>query len=341
MARKKTENYAKDPAVIEQVSGEGWISYNGDSCVVLPQLPDKSIDLSVFSPPFRSLYTYSDTPRDLGNCATLEEFMEHFQFIVCELLRLTKPGRNVCVHIQDVVTTVSSNGVRGIEDFTGPVAQLFQKVGFAYCGKIAICKNPQMQAARNKVHELMFATKNRDSCALVPVMIEYIQVFKAPGQNQVPVASQIDNETWIDWAHGVWPDDGRPRLSSKAEMRRNAHPYVDEWIPAVLPFYDIRETDVLNAAVAKESLDERHACPLQLSLINRLIKLYTNPGETVLDPFAGIGSTPYEAIKLGRRAIGVELKPSYWKVGVRNIKNAQASTPSLDLFAEDAEEVTA
>lgn len=346
MARKVKERkgvskdlYASDPSVITQEQGESWVLYNGDSCSVLPGLPDKSIDLSVFSPPFKSLFTYSDSPKDVGNCATTDEFLNHFRFIVCELLRLMKPGRNVCVHIQNVVTTHTTDGVRGIDNIMWQIATMFKEVGFAHCGEIPIDKNPQMQAARNKVHELMFATKNRDATMLVPVMVEYIMVFKAPGKNAVPVVSPIDNETWIDWAHGIWPEDGRPR---NPKAKNPKFPYVDneDWRPAILPFYDIRETDVLNTSTAKDNLDERHMCPLALGLIARLIKLYTNEGETVLDPFDGIGSTVHEAIRLGRRGIGVELKPSYHRCAVKNVRNAQCSNLSLGLFDDvETEEV--
>lgn len=334
MPRKKPvdELFAQDTSVITQEAGKNWALYNGDSCVVLPQLPDKSIDLSVFSIPFASLYTYSDTPADLGNCATPEEFIEHCRFIVDQLLRVTKPGRNACCHIQDTVTTVATNGIRGIDDFTGRTCVMFQEAGFSYCGKIAIDQNPQCQAARNKVHELMFATKNRDATNLVPVMLAYVQVFKAPGKNEVPVVNPIDNETWIDWAHGIWPEDGRRRVRKGVN---DGLPYVAEWEPRILPFYDIRETDVLNTAVAKSKNDERHLCPLQLGLIERLIKLYTNPKETVLDCFSGVGSTVYEAVKNGRRGVGIELNPAYHRVAVRNVKNAECANLTLSgLFDE-------
>jgi DNA modification methylase len=248
------------------------------------------------------------------------------------LLRVTKPGRNCCVHIQDVVSTKATHGVRGIQDFTSPVIQLFSEVGFTYYSRIAIDKNPQMQAARNKVHELMFATKKRDALSLAPVMLEYLLVFKAPGENAVPVHDPIDNNTWIEWAHGLWPADGRPM--SRSKFNSDEMTEEDEAPMLRTAWCDIRETDVLNTAIARDNNDERHMCPLQLPLIERCIKLWSNEGEVVLSPFAGIGSEIVMAVRTGRKGIGIELKPSYFQTAVQNVRKAESETKTLDLFSE-------
>lgn len=276
----------------------------GDSCERINEIPDNSLDLTVTSIPFMSLYTYTATERDLGNCADSDTFFTQMQYIIKGLLRATKPGRNVCVHVQQVRTTMQSNGVIGLNDFRGDTIRAFMQAGWIYYGEITIDKNPQVQATRTKHASLLFVQKEKDSAKLAPALADYVIIFKKPGDNVTPInTDSITDEEWISWAHNVW--------------------------------YDIRETDVLNTAVAKSHDDERHICPLQLPLIYRLIRLYSNKGETVFDPFAGIGSTLYEAIKAGRKGMGIELKPEYWKVAVKNIKSAQASQRDLFSWANE------
>lgn len=276
-----------DAYVTDDARGEGWRLMLGDSCERIAEIEDASVDLSVFSPPFASLYTYSPSPRDLGNSHDRDEFFEHFRFIIDGLLRVTKAGRLACVHVQQLSTTKATHGVVGLTDFRGQVIAAFMGAGWIFHGEVTIDKDPQAQAIRTKAHALMFQTLNRDSAGSRPAMADYLLIFRVPGENAVPIKPDCDNETWIEWARPVW--------------------------------YDIRETDTLNARVAREDADERHICPLQLPLIDRCVRLWSNPGEVVFSPFAGIGSEGVMALRNGRQFIGCELKPSYWRTAAENL----------------------
>lgn len=280
-----TDNYVTDTA-----TGEGWELMLGDSCERLLELDDNSIDLTVYSPPFASLFTYSPSDRDLGNCATNDEFIEHYSYIVDQVLRVTKPGRLCAVHCMQIATQKWRDGAIGLSDFRGDLIRAHIAAGWIFHGEVTIDKDPQAQAIRTKATSLMFVTLNKDSAMSRPAMADYLLIFRKPGDNETPIKPDCDNNTWIEWARPVW--------------------------------YDIRESDTLNTTVAKTNDDERHICPLQLGLIERVVKLWSNRGELVLSPFAGIGSEGYEAIKAGRRFIGCELKPSYWKVATENLEAA-------------------
>lgn len=286
---------------IDQCQGENWALYQGDSAEVLRGLPAGSVDLAVFSPPFSSLYTYSNSERDLGNCKNEAEFFQHYAFITRELLRVTRPGRLACVHVQQLIRSKANYGTISMHDFRGDVIRHHQACGWIFHGEITIDKNPQSQAIRTKSKQLLFAQLRRDSSWLRPALADYILLFRAPGDNRVPIQPDVTNEEWISWAHPVW--------------------------------YDIRETRTLNVAVARENNDERHLCPLQLDTIERCVRLWSNPGEVVLSPFAGIGSEGYVAVLQGRRAVGIELKPSYYQVACRNLREADRLTRVETLFA--------
>lgn len=285
----------------DEASGANWRLLLGDSCERIDEIPDNSVDLSVFSPPFISLYTYTPTERDMGNSRNEDEFFGQFGFIIDGLMRITKPGRNCCVHVQQVAATKSGDGYIGIKDFRGDVIRAFIEEGWVFHGEITVDKNPQVQAIRTKTKGLMFAQLHKDSVANRPAFADYVLIFQKPGENAVPVIPEVTNEEWIEYAHPVW--------------------------------YDIRESDTLNVAVARSDEDERHMCPLQLPLIARLIRLYSNRGETVFSPFAGIGSELYEAVRLGRRGLGVELKPEYWTVAQKNLREATAAATQIDMFS--------
>lgn len=294
------------PYITDEAEGNDWRLLLGDSCERMAEVDDESVDLSIFSPPFSSLYTYSPSIRDLGNCTDDEQFAEHFGFVIEHLHRATKPGRLTLVHLSQLASTKAVHGVTALRDFRGLVIKAFGERGWLYHGEVLIDKDPQAQAIRTHSQALLFVQLRRDSTMSRPALADYVLMFRKPGDNAVPVLPDIDNEQWIEWAKPVW--------------------------------YGIKETATLNVAVAREDADERHICPLQLPLIERCIRLWSNPGETVLSPFAGIGSECYTAVKLGRRAVGIELKPSYWKVACDNLRRAEyeSSLPTLFDGAEEA-----
>lgn len=289
-----------DLQVMDEAHGDGWALYNGDSAEVLPELPAHSVDLAVFSPPFSSTYTYSPSDRDLGNVGSDDEFFEQFGYITRELLRLLKPGRLAAVHVANLPAYANTHGYSGRRDFRGDVIRHFQAEGFLYHSEITIDKNPQAQAIRTHSRGLLFAQLARDQAWMWQAWADYIVVMRAPGTNEEPVHGDVTHEEWIDWARPVWDD--------------------------------IRETDVLDVGGARESDDERHLCPLQLPVIERCVRLWSAPGETVLSPCAGIGSEGYEAVRLGRRFLGVELKPAYYRVAARNLAKAERARDAATLF---------
>lgn len=317
------------PYVTDEAAGTSWRLMLGDSCERLAEIDTESVDLSVCSPPFDSLYTYSPSERDLGNASSRTEFLEHYRFIVAEQLRVTRPGRIACVHVQQVTTTKAKHGFVGLTDFRGDVIRLFQDVGWIFHGETTIWKDPQAQSIRTKAFNLAFATKNRDSANTRPALADYLLVFKKPGENAVPIrheasAGEVTNDDWIDWASPIWSDH-----HEGGWLTKDGH-LCPVW-------HGIKETNTLNVRAGREAADERHIAPLQLDFIERCVRLWSNPGELVLTPFAGIGSELYVAVKKGRRAVGCELKPSYWHAAVNNLRNieAQMEAPSLlDLIGE-------
>jgi DNA modification methylase len=307
-----------------EAAGEGWKLLLGDSCERLAEIPDSSVSLSVCSPPFDRLYTYSPSARDLGNCSTRGEFIEHYGFIIREQLRVTKPGRNACVHVQQVATRKAVDGHIGLTDFRGEVIRAFQAAGWIFYGEVTVWKNPQAQSLRTKAHALTFQSKNRDSAGSRPALADYLLIFKKPGDNAAPIPheatdGEVTNDDWIEWASPIWYDQadggdvGGDHLSPV-------------WTT-------IRETNTLNERAGREDADERHICPLQLDFIERCIRLWSNKGELVLSPFAGIGSEGFVSVKLGRRFIGIELKGSYWRTAVGNLREAERIVAEPVLFA--------
>lgn len=291
-----------DAYMTDDAEGENFRLMLGDSCERLAELPDESVDLSVYSPPFASLFTYSPSQRDLGNSSNRAEFIEHYGYIIRENLRLTKPGRLACIHVQQLTTTKVTHGYTGLTDFRGDVIRAYVDNGWYFHGEVTVNKDPQAQAIRTKAHALTFATKNRDSAGTRPALADYLLIFRKPGDNAVPIKNDVSNDEWIDWAQPVW--------------------------------WDIKETRTLNVRVARDEADERHICPLQLDFIERCVRLWSNPGEVVFSPFAGIGSEVYTATQLGRYGLGCELKPSYWRTAVDNLTALEAEMGHATLFDE-------
>ena len=256
-------------------------------------LPDACFDFSVFSPPFPSVFAYTDKPSDLGNCNELQhEAKLHFSFFFKHLVRVVKPGRVVIVHCMQI-PALARNQENSTTDFRGLLIKLGKRAGFTYDTDWPVTKNPQAQAIRTHSHKLLFVTLERDRAVSAPAFNDYLIKFRAPGENDVPICSkEISRNEWIDWAEGVW-----------------------DW-------HVIRETDTLNTAAAKDEKDTKHICPLQLGVIKRLVMLYTNPGELVFSPFAGIGSEGVTALKLERRFYGCEIKGSYYHAAIANCSKA-------------------
>lgn len=316
-----SEDYRTDRA-----AGDMWELMLGDSCERLGEIPNDSIDMSICSPPFDSLFVYSPSTRDLGNSSSRAEFLEHYRFIVDHQLRVTKPGRIACIHIQQLTTTKATHGHVGLSDFRGDVIRLFQSAGWIFHGEVTVWKDPQAQSIRTKAFSLAFQTKNRDSAHCRPALADYLLIFRKPGENAVKIphdalTGEVTNDDWIQWASPIWTD-----ATAGGWLTADGH-LSPVW-------FGIREHDTLNVRVARDDADERHICPLQLEFIRRCVLLYTNPGETVLTPFAGIGSELYVARKLGRRSVGCELKGSYWRTAVDNLTSLEFQLTEPDLFSD-------
>ena len=279
--------------IIKQQSGENWNLYNGDCVEVVSGLPDSSIDYSIFSPPFASLYTYSNSPRDMGNCRTDAEFFEHFSFLVAELARVMKPGRNVSFHCMQLPTSKERDGYIGLKDFRGELIRCFQQHGFIYASEVVIWKDPVTAMQRTKALGLLHKTVRTNASMCRQGIPDYLITMRAPGE-----------------------------VTDKVTHDPAQYP-VDKWQKAASPVWmDIDPSDTLQYRSAREHDDERHICPLQLDVIRRGVDLWTNPGDIVLSPFAGIGSEGFVALEMGRRFIGAELKESYFNQAVQNLSNA-------------------
>ena len=280
---------------IETQSGDGWTVHHGDCVRVARTIPDHSIDFSVFSPPFADLFTYSDDLQDMGNCADLSEFTQHFEILVDEMKRIMVPGREVAVHCLDLLATKWKHGYIGFQDFSGELIRAFWKRGFTLHSRITIWKSPVTEMQRTKAHGLLYKTLCSDSTGSRVGAPDYLLVFRAPGENPKPVTKD-KSEFSVDW----WQEVASPVWMSVDQGR------------------------VLNRNGARDHSDEKHICPLQLDVIERAVTLWTNPGELVYSPFTGIGSEGYGAMQLGRRFVGSELKESYFRQACQNLENAKA-----------------
>jgi len=302
---RQTMEYKSDVA-----EGDGYKLFLGDSVEQLDKIETESVGLAVFSPPFPGMYTYTNSPRDIGNSKGIDELMNHFRFMMPKILRVLKPGRSCVIHLTQQVAFKGTDGFIGLRDFRGRVIADMVEAGFIHYGEVTIDKNPQMKAIRTKDAGLLFKSLATDSARMHMALADYILQFRKPGDNTEPIRAGIsekyDNkdgwitqEEWIRWARPVW--------------------YASDWNP-IGSKNEITESDVLNVAQARETDDERHLCPLQLGVIERCVKLWSAPGDLVLSPFAGIGSEGYVSLKLNRRFVGCELKPSYWKSAIANLE---------------------
>lgn len=291
--------------VLNQEVNDKFSLYNGDSVEVLKGIPDNSIHYSIFSPPFASLYTYSNSDRDMGNSKTDDEFYEHFTFLVKELYRVTMPGRLLSFHCMNLPTSKVRDGVIGIKDFRGLLIRIFTDAGWIYHSEVCIWKNPVTAMQRTKALGLLWKQLKKDSAMSRQGIPDFIVTMRKPGDNPERVTHTDESfpcNVWQKYASPVW--------------------------------MDINQSDTLQRKSAREDKDEKHICPLQLEVIKRCIELWSNPNDIVLDPFAGIGSTPYVALRMGRRGLGVELKESYYEQAVKNCNEALSMPVLHDLDGE-------
>jgi len=318
-----------DVDVIDQEIRDKYAIYNADTVDIARSMPSESVDFSIFSPPFASLYTYSNSDRDMGNVKTYAEFWEHYRYLVKEQFRVMRPGRNVAIHCMNLPTSKQNYGFIGIQDFRGDLIREYQAEGFIYHSEVCIWKDPVVAMQRTKALGLLHKQIKKDSTMSRMGIADYVVVMRKPGDNADPVSGEFQYYVGDDPPPGfvgIQRDDGRHYF-----VPGNSGTSIDVWQRYASPVWDdINQTDTLNFREGRENDDERHICPLQLDVIERCIQLWSNDGETVWTPFMGIGSEVYMAVKLGRRGIGVELKSSYYELAKRNIR--LASENQYDMF---------
>jgi DNA modification methylase len=286
--------------------GDKWAVYVADCIEIMNGLPEGLIDLSVFSPPFSDLFVYSDSERDMGNCDSHEEFMEHYAYFAKALYRAMKPGRIACVHCSDLPARKSKDGFIGLHDFGGDLIRAHQDAGWVYHARCTIWKDPVIEMQRTKALGLLYKQLKKDSSRSRVGMPDYMLFFRKDEPNPDPITHDPEDlpvSMWQELASPVWTQ--------------------------------VNQTNVLNGRQARGDQDERHICPLQLDVIERCLTLYSNPGDLVLDPFNGIGSTGYQSVKMGRKYIGIELKPEYARQAAKFLERAECQSASL--FEQDDE----
>jgi len=292
-----------DIRCLNSASGDNWTAINGDCVDVLMQMPDNSIDFSVYSPPFGSLFVYSESAADMGN-STDEEFEKHYAWMVREKFRVTKPGRLTAVHCSDLPMTKWKDGAVGIKDFSGQIIKIHEDAGWVFHSRRTIWKSPVTEMTRTKHVGLVYGQLIKDSAKSRGGMPDYLMTFVKPGENAEPIEHDMDEET-------------ATRLGRKRNPGRHVFP-LSQWQEWASPVWmTVDQSRVLNVEMAREANDERHLCPLQLDVIERALVMWSNPGNVVLSPFMGIGSEGVMSLRHGRKFIGAELKDSYWRQACR------------------------
>lgn len=314
-------------AVIDQCITERYALYHGDCCEVLRDIPDNSVHFSISSPPFGSLYSYTDAVQDMSNVRTDEEFLGGMNFLVDELSRVMMPGRIVAFHCMNLPSTKERDGFIGIKDFRGDLIRLYQRFGFIFHSEVVIWKDPLIAATRTHAIGLAHKQIVEDSTICRQGIPDYLIAMRKPGVNPEPVSHKPAGfERWVG------PEEREPKQARKADPKTNKYSH-EAWQRYASPvWFDINPSDTLQKESAREDDDSRHICPLQLTVIRRAIELWSNPGDTVLSPFAGIGSEGYVSLEEGRRFVGIELKESYYRQACRNLAAAQRADKQEELF---------
>ncbi len=290
----------KDIKCISAAFGDNWTAYQSDCVHFAKQMPDESVDFSIYSPPFANLFVYSESENDMGNCSDDSEFMEQYKYLIAEKFRITKPGRNSSVHCIDLPSFKWKHGEVGLRDFPGLIVQAHVDAGWIYHSRVTIWKDPVTEMQRTKNVGLLYKQLRKNSVMSRNGLPDYLLTFRKPGETADPVTHGFEDfpvERWQEWASPVW--------------------------------MTVRQSHTLNGREARTEGDERHICPLQLDVIERAVVLWSNPNDTVFSPFMGIGSEGYQSIRLGRRFVGTELKESYFKQAIGFLKQAEAEKQSL------------
>lgn len=321
-----------------EYQGNGWIIHNSDCVEGMHSMPENSVDCAIFSPPFGDLFVYSDSERDLGNAGDGHDFVEQYRFFADALTRVLRPGRIACVHCTDLPMRKGKHGAIGLQDFSGDLVRAHSDAGLIYHGRATIWKDPVVEMQRTKALGLLYKQIRKDSAMNRVGMPDYILFFRKDAPNERPIehaapgdkdAMRIARE-WLDELVRLGLCAGTPPDEVLADLVKESEFDVYDWQRIASPVWmDIRQGNVLRSI--KGVNDEKHVCPLQLDAIRKCLRLYSRPGDVIMDPFNGIGSTGYEAVKARRRYVGFELKPEYAEQANRNLMDAEAS--SLDLFA--------
>lgn len=317
--------------VINQTITDNYALYHGDCVHALAGIPDNSLHLGVTSVPFPGMWVYTNSAFDMGNVTSISQMVEQCRFLAKEVLRVLIPGRSFFVHLTQGVAQKQRDGYMGLKDFRGEMITMMQSEGFNFYGEFTIDKDPQLKAMRTKDHGLMFKSLANDAAKMHCALADTVLQFTKPGDNPLPIragkSKKYDNEQgwvtseqWINWARPVWyAADYQPGTWTEHSTGESC-------------LHGIRETDVLNVRQARETNDERHLCPLQLGVIERIVKVWSAPDEVVFDPFNGIGSTGYVALKNNRKYVGCELKQSYYESSIRNLNSAISERGAVTLF---------
>jgi DNA modification methylase len=319
--------------VLAQEQSDNFALFNSDCIEMLRGLPENSVHYGIWSPPFASLYTFSDDPRDVSNNSDDRVFWEHYRFVLEGVYRALKPGRLISIHCMDLPTSITRDGFVGMRDFPGENIRLCQEIGFIYHSRVFIRKDPVSAMQRTKALGLLHKQVVKDSAMSRMAIGDSIVTLRKPGDNPEPVHGILEDYHGDDITDDDLTREARRSIDSSGSRTSAQHKSILIWQRYAEPVWmDIVQGDVLSHRLAREEHDERHISPLQLTPVRRCIQLWTNPGDVVLSPFAGIGTAGYVAIELGRRFVGAELKSSYYRQAVANLRTAERERGRTDLF---------